>query len=221
MQKQEFDFLTNPKYKIIYNKEFDYETLFEEKKIENLVVTAKMNNPVNTRTFYNKFSDWGPQNNDKRFAALIFRITDPRRALLIFNSGQIVCTGAKREHEAIFLIKNFIEEIYLRKIRYDIELINIKLENVVASYHIGKKLNLEEIANDLQADVTYAPEKFPGLILLKNEFGKMKILFFKSGKVIIVGAKQKEDIKVAESFIQEISEKYTIKNNENFKKIKI
>ena len=34
--------------------------------------------------------------NPKRFAAVIMRIRDPRTTALIFSSGKMVCTGAKR-----------------------------------------------------------------------------------------------------------------------------
>lgn len=34
--------------------------------------------------------------NPKRFAAVIMRIREPRTTALIFSSGKMVCTGAKR-----------------------------------------------------------------------------------------------------------------------------
>lgn len=43
--------------------------------------------------------------NPKRFAAVIMRIRDPRTTALIFSSGKMVCTGAKRFVNS-FNIKN-------------------------------------------------------------------------------------------------------------------
>jgi len=55
--------------------------------------------------------------NPKRFAAVIMRIRDPRTTALIFSSGKMVCTGAKRFvhcvcQSAIFeLYYNFITSV--------------------------------------------------------------------------------------------------------------
>ena len=38
--------------------------------------------------------------NPKRFAAVIMRIRDPKTTALIFQSGKIVCTGAKSEQQS-------------------------------------------------------------------------------------------------------------------------
>lgn len=40
--------------------------------------------------------------NPKRFAAVIMRIREPRTTALIFSSGKMVCTGAKRYVSEIF-----------------------------------------------------------------------------------------------------------------------
>lgn len=37
----------------------------------------------------------------QRFAAVIMRIREPRTTALIFSSGKMVCTGAKRYVEAL------------------------------------------------------------------------------------------------------------------------
>ena len=41
--------------------------------------------------------------NPKRFAAVIMRIRDPRTTALIFSSGKMVCTGAKRYEQICYL----------------------------------------------------------------------------------------------------------------------
>jgi transcription initiation factor TFIID TATA-box-binding protein len=44
------------------------------------------------------------------FPGLIFRMTDPKLVLLIFNSGKIVLTGAKKREE-IYLAYNNIKTL--------------------------------------------------------------------------------------------------------------
>jgi transcription initiation factor TFIID TATA-box-binding protein len=46
--------------------------------------------------------------NPKRFAAVIMRIRDPRTTALIFSSGKMVCTGAKRYYFSFLKLLNAI-----------------------------------------------------------------------------------------------------------------
>jgi len=46
--------------------------------------------------------------NPKRFAAVIMRIRDPRTTALIFSSGKMVCTGAKRFIHSLYLCYNAV-----------------------------------------------------------------------------------------------------------------
>jgi len=44
----------------------------------------------------------------EQFPGLIYRMTSPKVVLLIFSSGKIVCTGARREEE----VKEAVDKIY-------------------------------------------------------------------------------------------------------------
>ena len=45
--------------------------------------------------------------NPKRFAAVIMRIREPRTTALIFNSGKLVCTGAKSEEDSRLAVRKY------------------------------------------------------------------------------------------------------------------
>lgn len=50
----------------------------------------------------------------EQFPAVIYKLTQPKAVLLIFHSGNIVCSGAKSEnmvHEAVRVVYNQLEEI--------------------------------------------------------------------------------------------------------------
>ena len=63
----------------------------------------------------------------------------------------------------------------------------IKIQNIVASANLGKVLNLEAVALDLE-NTEYEPEQFPGLVY-RLEDPKVVLLLFGSGKVVCTGAK--------------------------------
>jgi transcription initiation factor TFIID TATA-box-binding protein len=72
------------------------------------------------------------------------------------------------------------------------------VRNIVATWNIGKKIDLNSLAGVLTKCV-YEPEQFPGLII--NVFQSCTFLIFSSGKIVITGAKSEEEI---ESSIKKI-----------------
>jgi len=80
-------------------------------------------------------------------------------------------------------------------------MIEIKVENIVASTVFAEKLDLDMIAQSLE-DAEYEPEQFPGLVYrLKNP--KTATLLFRSGKANCTGAKNIEDVRKTVDIIAE------------------
>lgn len=71
----------------------------------------------------------------------------------------------------------------------------IRIENVVSSTALAKKLDLQSIAMTLE-DSDYDPERFPGLVHRIKE-PKTAILLFRSGKAVCTGAKDIGQVKQA------------------------
>jgi len=49
----------------------------------------------------------------EQFPGLIYRMDDPKVVILLFASGKLVCTGAKKEnevHEAVAKLQKVLEE---------------------------------------------------------------------------------------------------------------
>jgi transcription initiation factor TFIID TATA-box-binding protein len=63
---------------------------------------------------------------------------------------------------------------------------SISVENVVATTSIGRELNLNSLALDLDG-VDYDPEQFPGVIYRTND-PEAAALIFRSGKIVCTGA---------------------------------
>jgi transcription initiation factor TFIID TATA-box-binding protein len=71
-------------------------------------------------------------------------------------------------------------------------MIEINVENIVASTIFADKLDLDIIAQSIE-NTEYEPEQFPGLVFrLKNP--KTATLLFRSGKANCTGAKNIEDV---------------------------
>ncbi|KAB5512151.1 hypothetical protein DKX38_029179 [Salix brachista] len=113
--------------------------------------------------------------NPKRFAAVIMRIREPKTTALIFASGKMVCTGAKSEQQS---------KLAARK--------DFKIQNIVGSCDVKFPIRLEGLAYSHGAFSSYEPELFPGLIYRMKQ-PKIVLLIFVSGKIVITGAKVREE----------------------------
>ena len=81
----------------------------------------------------------------------------------------------------------------MRKVGINInEIKAVDIQNIVASSYLGKEVNLNKIAYELD-DCEYEPEQFPGLVHRMDE-ENVVFLIFTSGKIICTGGKSIEQI---------------------------
>ncbi|MBU0530768.1 MAG: TATA-box-binding protein, partial [Nanoarchaeota archaeon] len=158
-------------------------------KIENVVAFTSLGKDIPLLDVANKLKD--AEYSPESFPGVVYRISDPRAATLIFSSGKIVCTGAKSIDKAKIAMHKVVDDIRNLKIKLPTKF-DIKIENIVASTQIRAKYNLEEIAFALD-NVEYEPEQFPGLVFRISE-PRVAFLLFGSGKIICTGARSIKDI---------------------------
>ena len=159
-----------------------------EIKVENIVASAALGKSLDLPQVAPALE--GVEDNSEHFPGLVYKLKEPKTAALIFGSGKLVCTGAKSIedskkaiHIAVDKMRGLDEEI-----PHEFE---IKIQNIVASANLGKTLNLESVALDLE-NTEYEPEQFPGLVYRLDD-PKVVLLLFGSGKVVCTGAKSFED----------------------------
>ena len=158
--------------------------------------------------------------NPVRLNAVIMRIKEPKSVALIFNSGKMVCAGAKNEEDSKTAAKKFAKTV--KKLVNQVIFKNFRIINMVAtcdfkfrihltklnseiSYKLRKTLNSKE----LEKKISYEPQIFPGLIYHMDK-PKLAVLVFSSGKVNFVGIKERDDAFEALKNIQPIIQKYKI-----------
>lgn len=132
--------------------------------------------------------------NPKRFAAVIMRIREPKSTALIFASGKMVCTGAKSEHESRLAARKYAR--ILQKLDFPVTFKEFKIQNMVGSCDVRFPIRLEGLGSTHGVFCSYEPELFPGLIY-RMVVPKIVLLIFVSGKVVLTGAKRREEIYTA------------------------
>ena len=133
--------------------------------------------------------------NPQKFAAATIRIREPRTTALAFASGNMVCTGAKTEIHARLAGRKYVR--ILQKHGIPVSFRNFKIQNIVASAEIPHTLKLMELSQAYGPYVSYEPDLFPGLVF-RTTAPKLVFLLFRSGKIVITGAKCRTEI--AETF---------------------
>jgi transcription initiation factor TFIID TATA-box-binding protein len=138
----------------------------------------------------------GAEYEPEQFPGLIYRLKQPKTAILLFRSGKVVCTGGKSMREVeesirsvAALIKQGGQKVTLHP--------KIEVQNIVATSDLGSEINLNSIAVTLGLDrVEYEPEQFPGLVYRLDE-PRVVILLFGSGKLVCTGARRPADLERA------------------------
>ena len=194
----------------------------------------------------------------EQFPGVVYRVVDPKLAILMFRSGRAVCTGGKNEQNIHTGIERMTADLQNAGIdTWDLKDVEIEVQNMVATYSLfypedyngtarmddnntrvidldggdiraatdeeveandarirgirqgeplaalPRKLNLNNLTFHLPFDkVEYEPEQFPGLIY-RLDYPKVLCLIFGSGKMVITGARHKDEILEAVQFIQD------------------
>ena len=119
------------------------------------------------------------------------RIREPKTTALVFGSGKMVVTGAKSEDDAQLAARKFAR--ILKKLGNNPSFSSFTIQNIVASCDVKFAVRLESLAYQHGDHCSYEPELFPGAIF-KMLDPKVVLLIFVSGKVVLTGARSREDI---------------------------
>lgn len=159
-------------------------------ELQNVVATFNLGVDyldLRSIALHKPFVEYNPQ----KFAAATIRIRYPRTTALAFASGNMVCTGAKTEIESRLASRKYVR--LLQKHGIPVCFRDFKIQNIVASAEIPHTLKLLELSRTYGPYVSYEPDLFPGLVF-RTTAPKLVFLLFRSGKIVITGAKSRSEI---------------------------
>lgn len=179
----------------------------EEPTLQNIVSTVDLKCKLDLKTI--ALNARNTEYNPKRFAAAIMKIRTPKTTALIFSSGKMVCTGAKSEDLSKKASKKYAKTI--KNMGFEVRFTDFKVQNIVASADVGFAIRLESLSHKHADFCQYEPEIFPGLIY-RIYSPKVVVLIFVSGKIVLTGAKTREQINEAYKSILPILQMHKKKN---------
>ena len=161
-------------------------------KIENIVASGVIAESISLEDIAEKIENC--ELNKKKFPGAVFRMVNPKVAVLIFSSGKIVMTGIRREEDLETGLKFLMEELKKAGVT-TLKKPDVAITNMVCSYDTEKQINLNRIVVALNLEnIEYEPEQFPGLVYRLDE-PKIVALLFSSGKVILTGGRNLDDVR--------------------------
>ncbi|MBS3098611.1 TATA-box-binding protein [Candidatus Pacearchaeota archaeon] len=158
-------------------------------KIQNIVATTSLGKPVSLTKLARTQSN--TEYNPEQFPGLVLRIPKPKSAVLVFSSGNLVCTGTKSVSQVREVIDKVIKQIGKIGVKIT-DRPRITVQNIVASGSIDFSLNLNVLALQLE-NTEYEPEQFPGLVY-KLVDPPATFLLFSNGKLVCTGTKDKNQL---------------------------
>ncbi|MCX6748133.1 MAG: TATA-box-binding protein [Candidatus Pacearchaeota archaeon] len=161
-------------------------------KIQNIVATTSLNVPVSLTKLARSHSN--TEYNPETFPGLVLRIKKPKSAVLVFSSGNLVCTGTKSTLQVREVIQQVIKQLAKIGIKVK-DKPKINVQNIVASGSINMTLNLNLLALELE-NTEYEPEQFPGLVYKLIE-PTATFLLFTNGKLVCTGTKNKDQLEAS------------------------
>jgi transcription initiation factor TFIID TATA-box-binding protein len=173
---------------------------YESLKIENIVASGVVAGSIDLQEFSDKIENC--ELNKKRFPGAVYRIPDPKIACLIFSSGKIVLTGIRNQKalaDGLAIVIKSLKKAGVEPLREP----RVAITNMVCSYNLGKYININKLSVTLNLEnIEYEPEQFPVLVYRIKD-PRIVVLIFSSGKIILTGGKNIEDIKKGLDFLEE------------------
>ena len=128
--------------------------------VQNIVATTSLGKQISLTKLARTQNN--TEYNPEQFPGLVLRVKKPKSAVLVFSSGNLVCTGTKSVAQVKEVIKAVIKQIAKIGVRIT-QKPKIEVQNIVASGSIDLTLNLNMLALQLE-NTEYEPEQFPGLV---------------------------------------------------------
>jgi len=159
-------------------------------KVVNMMGSLNLESPIDLETQASRIpeAEYHPETSPGLIYRTQSNTNSNKLTILAHSTGWLSITGAKYKTDLVECATQFLSSIHDLDIHIESYQNKIGIQNVVAKADIGRELDLAEVAIALNLEnIEYDPESFHGLIYRSKE--NPTVLIFKSGKVVITGAK--------------------------------
>ena len=128
-------------------------------RISNIVSTAYVGEPLVLR-----FIQLAAQSrlDESVFPSSVSRLKQPDTTISFFDTGRILCTGSPSIDYALLSVLLFVEKIN-RKLGKNYQVINFVVQNIVSSFSLGYRLNIDMFYTDNKSTAEFTCQYDPAL----------------------------------------------------------
>jgi transcription initiation factor TFIID TATA-box-binding protein len=116
-----------------------YRVVMVKIRIENVVASTALADELDLQTVALGLK--GAEYARERFPGIVYRLAEPKTAILLFHSGKMICTGAKSMRDVESSIATVAQQVGNIGQRIHVHP-RIVVQNIVASSDLGSSLNL-------------------------------------------------------------------------------
>jgi len=182
---------------VIHSKAERARTHELEIQIANVVASFKLDSRPELRRIcqaYPSITRWEDAIFSKH--VVVMQLLEPKMSLLIYETGKVICSGAKGIHEALGSADLLVSMLNAREIPARVIEPPV-VHNIVAVASYGREVDLDSLALAMDG-IEYEPELFPGAIVrLRNHRRRSgaTLLVFRTGRIVCLGCSQVQDIR--------------------------
>ena len=163
--------------------------------ITNVCLTAQFNCDLNLMEIVNNTNNC--KLHIRPFKRCIIKLRHPQATVFVYSTGKVISIGAKSTHEAKLSVRCVGRMI--QKIGYNVQISNLLVRNIAATYDLKRKLNTLRLHTNLiqldEVKTRFDMKVFPNLrINFIDTIDKTKYIISRNGKVIITGFKSEESL---------------------------
>lgn len=162
-------------------------------KVQNMVYTIDLGVPLSLPYIAMRHFAC-TEYNPRQFAHAIIHLRSPVVTVLLFSTGNGVCTGCKSPDDMMVALRAIRDMMHEAGVCTPV--VHSCLRNVVGSANLGVALDLDVLAARLGEEASYEPELFPGL-KYRPVTGEVTLLVFSSGKVVMTGCRDEQGLRTA------------------------
>lgn len=160
--------------------------------LQNVVSTVNLACPLDLMKI--NFRTRNSEYNPSKFSGIVMRIREPHTTALLFRSGKMVITGARNEADSRLAARKYARII--QKLGFPVKFLDFKVQNIVGTCDLRFPIRVENLNQMHGQFSSYEPELFPGLIYRMVK-PRVVLLIFVNGKVVMTGARTREELQEA------------------------
>lgn len=139
----------------------------------------------------------------EKYPGMYVRLSDEAPLVTVYRTGKFIVSGAESEKELNSTKDRFIHLLSEKDIINKHGLDWFNTQNLVCTTELSKEFDLNALAIELGFENTeYEPEQFPGLVYRYPDLDCV-ILIFSTGKAVITGSSDYNEVETAHSYIKD------------------